>query len=148
MGKKRVATKQETSEQKGTPSIGSKPEKGRSQIKRLIAPRFYISASYNNTSVSLTDSQGNVIAWSSAGSLGFKGPKKATPFAASRVVETLFEKIAGIELHDVYILVQGVGSGRDAALRAIAGRGIDVKVLRDITPIPHNGCRPPKARRV
>lgn len=146
MGKKRVATSEAA--EAGGVSTGSKSKKTKVQIKKLVAPRFYISASYNNTSVSLTDSEGNVIAWSSAGALGFQGPKKATPFAASRVIETLLEKIGGIELNDVHVLVEGVGSGRDSALRALASKGIDIKVLRDITPIPHNGCRPPKARRV
>lgn len=146
MGKKRVAEREEKTE--GSASTDSKSRKAKSQIKKLIAPKFYISSSYNNVSVSLTDSQGNVIAWSSSGALGFQGPKKATPFAASRAIETLLEKIGGIELNDVHVYVQGVGSGRDAALRALSSKGIDIKVLRDITPIPHNGCRPPKARRV
>ncbi|OGZ58280.1 MAG: 30S ribosomal protein S11 [Candidatus Spechtbacteria bacterium RIFCSPHIGHO2_02_FULL_43_15b] len=117
-------------------------------MQRLISPRLYITASYNNTSVTLTDSKGNVIAWCTSGSLGFKGPKKATPFAASKVVETLLEKIGGIELDSVSVFVQGVGSGRDSALRAFASKGIDIRSLHDITPIPHNGCRPRKARRV
>lgn len=109
---------------------------------------IYVSASYNNTLISVADGNGNIITWSSAGALGFKGPKKATPYAASKVVESIFAKLGTASLGKVTVHVEGVGGGRDAAIRALASRGIDIVALRDTTPIPHNGCRPRKARRV
>ena|SRR3989338_8374657 len=144
MGKKRIATNEEGADLEKDGSVSKKARK----IQRLRSARIYIAASYNNTSATLTDAQGNVIAWSTAGSLGFKGPKKATPYAASKVIETILEKIGGAELENTSVFVQGVGSGRDAALRALAGKGVDIGAIKDMTPIPHNGCRPPKARRV
>ena len=146
MGKKGVAEqKEEVLESAGGPST---KKKSRRKIMRLPSSRIYISASYNNTSISVTDSDGNVIVWSSAGAMGFKGPRKSTPFAASKVVENIFEKLGGVDIGRVAIYVRGVGSGRDAAVRAITGRGINVASIKDKTPIPHNGCRARKARRV
>jgi len=92
--------------------------------------------------------RGNVIAWASSGMVGFRGPKKATPFAASRIVEVLLEKVKNMGIREVAVLVRGVGSGRDAAIRALANQGLEISSIKDITPIPHNGCRPPKPRRV
>jgi len=146
MGKKRIAEqKEDVLESSEGPST---KKKSRRKITRLSSSRIYISASYNNTSIVVTDSDGNVLVWSSAGSMGFKGPRKATPYAASRIVENIFEKLRGADIGKVSVYAQGMGSGRDAAIRAIAGRGIDILSLHDITPIPHNGCRPRKARRV
>lgn len=110
--------------------------------------QMHIKATYNNTVITATDSHGNVLAWSSAGSLGFKGPKKATPYAASKVVEAVFEKIQKNPLKKVSIFVRGIGTGREAAIHAIANQGVEVIGLKDVTPVPHNGCRPPKVRRV
>lgn len=110
--------------------------------------RIYVSSSYNNTVITLTDAKGNVLAWSSAGSLGFKGTKKSTPFAASKIAEGLTQTIKKIGIQKISIFVKGVGSGRESAIRAFAGRGFDILSIVDVTPIPHNGCRPPKARRV
>ena len=98
--------------------------------------------------ITLTDMQGRVIVWSSAGSVGFKGPKKATPFAASRVVESLIEKISGSGLREISVFVRGVGSGRDAAVRALVNQGLEISSIKDVTPVPHNGCRPRRPRRV
>lgn len=153
MGKKRVINENKTDSQSAGGNLKeSVPggKKAESVKKSLTSARFYVLASYNNTRVSVADSAGNIIAWSSAGSMGFKGPKKATPYAASKVVDRVFEKLAGIDSGklSVSIYVQGIGSGRDAAVRAIAGRGLNILSLQDITPIPHNGCRPRKARRV
>lgn len=117
--------------------------------KRLLSRAIvYIQASYNNTIITLTDSRGDVVAWSSAGHLGFKGPKKSTPYAASQVVRSLLEKVADSGLKEVDVLVKGVGSGREAAIRAFGAQNVNVLTIRDITPIPHNGCRPRRPRRV
>jgi len=110
--------------------------------------RIYISSSYNNTIITLTDNQGNVLTWASAGSIGFKGTKKATPFAASKVAETLAQSVKKIGIEKVQVFIKGVGSGRESAIRSLAVRGLDIILIKDITPIPHNGCRPPKVRRV
>src|SRR5690606_14763981 len=100
------------------------------------------------TQVSMTDSAGNVLAWSTAGSSGFKGARKSTPFAATQVTNAVLEKIKPMGITHIEIRVSGVGAGRDAALRALATSGLTVHTVRDITPLPHNGCRPRKARRV
>ena len=125
----------------------SKRKRG-GKITKLPSARIYIAASYNNTMVSITDAQGNLLLWSSAGALGFKGPKKATPYAASRIIEDIFGRLGNADLGRISIYVRGIGGGRDAALRALATRGLDIAALEDVTPIPHNGCRPKKARRV
>ncbi|MCG2696375.1 MAG: 30S ribosomal protein S11 [Candidatus Portnoybacteria bacterium] len=124
--------------------------KGRKEVKtrRLEQANIYIQATYNNTIITITDLNGEVVASESAGAVGFKGPKKATPFAASRVVESLMNKVNKSEVKEVNIFVKGVGSGREGAIRAIAANGLDIVSLKDITPIPHNGCRPRKPRRV
>lgn len=116
--------------------------------KKFESGRVYINASYNNTLITVTDEKGNLITWSSAGSLGFSGPKKATPFAASKVVAAIAEKLRKSGPFKVKVFVKGVGSGRDAAIRSLAGQGFDIFGIKDMTPIPHNGPRPPKVRRV
>jgi len=108
----------------------------------------YILSSFNNTQVSMTDSTGNVLAWASDGSSGFKGARKSTPYAATQVTNNVLEKIRPMGITHVEVRVSGIGAGRDAALRAFATSGLTVHTVRDITPLPHNGCRPPKARRV
>ncbi len=108
----------------------------------------YVHASYNNTIVTVTDPHGNVLGWSSAGVVGFKGPKKATPYAASVIVRDVMEKIKDAGLREAYVFVRGIGSGREAAVRALNANGVQVLAIRDQTPIPHNGCRAPRARRV
>ncbi|RME60934.1 30S ribosomal protein S11 [Candidatus Parcubacteria bacterium] len=115
---------------------------------RLQAGRVYINASYNNTIVTVTDMQGNVITWASAGSVGFTGPRKATPFASSKIIAVLAEQLKPTGLKDIEVVVKGVGSGRDSAIRSLINQGFNVLSLRDATPIPHNGPRPPKPRRV
>lgn len=118
--------------------------------KKSIAKGIvYVAATFNNTVVTITDEMGNVIAWSSAGSLGFKGSKKSTPYAAQQAVEDAIAKAQEHGLKEVGIKVQGPGSGRETAVKSIgAYEGIKVTSLKDITPLPHNGCRPPKRRRV
>jgi len=119
-------------------------------VKKNIADGVvHIAATFNNTMVTVTDKSGNAIAWSSAGNLGFKGSKKSTPFAAQAAVEDALEKAMEHGVKNVGIKVQGPGSGRDTAVKAIgAMEGITVKWFKDVTPLPHNGCRPPKRRRV
>jgi len=120
------------------------------KAKKSIAKGVvYVAATFNNTVITVTDEMGNVIAWSSAGSLGFKGSKKSTPFAAAEAVADALNKAKENGIKELGIKVQGPGSGRDTAVKAIgATEGIRVTFLKDITPLPHNGCRPPKKRRV
>ena len=108
----------------------------------------HIQASFNNTIVTITDRQGNVISWSSPGVVGFKGSKKSTPFAAQVAVGDAAKKAKDAGLIEVDVYVNGPGSGRESAIRAIAAAGLLIKMIKDVTPIPHNGCRPPKRRRV
>lgn len=123
--------------------------KGKKRTLRQIPQgRAYIQASFNNTIVTITDPNGNVVAWASAGNCGFKGPKKATPYAASVVVKKVADKSAVYGLKDLHVYVSGIGNGRDGALRALNGSGFNVLSMKDETPVPHNGCRPRRARRV
>lgn len=120
------------------------------KVKKSIAKGIvYVAATFNNTVITVTDEMGNVISWSSAGALGFKGSKKSTPFAAQQAVEDAMTKAKENGIKEVGIKVQGPGAGRDTAVKSIgAVEGIKVAYLKDITPLPHNGCRPPKKRRV
>lgn len=108
----------------------------------------HIQATYNNTIIMITDAYGNALGWCSAGALGFSGTKKATPYAAARVAETVAEKVKKFGLQDVMVRVSGVGSGRDSAIRALGNHGLNIMGVKDVTPIPHNGPRPAKVRRV
>ncbi|MFA4845987.1 MAG: 30S ribosomal protein S11 [Patescibacteria group bacterium] len=108
----------------------------------------YIHATYNNTIVTLTDLNGNTLAWSSAGNCGFKGPKKSTPYAASVVVKTAMDRVKESGMREVSVFVKGVGTGRDSAIRALNANGFQVLSIKDVTPLPHNGCRAPKPRRI
>ena len=108
----------------------------------------HIQSSFNNTIVTLTDAEGNALSWASAGGLGFKGSKKSTPYAAQMAAETAAKAATPYGLKTVDVMVKGPGSGREAAIRALAACGIDVVSIEDVTPVPHNGCRPPKRRRV
>ena len=120
-------------------------KRNRKNIERGAA---HIHSSFNNTIVSITDVAGNVIAWGSAGGLGFKGSRKSTPFAAGEVAETAAKKAMEHGLKTVEVFVKGPGSGREAAIRALLTAGFEISSIKDVTPIPHNGCRPPKRRRV
>lgn len=117
-------------------------------VRQVPRGNAYIQATYNNTIITITDPSGNVLGWSSAGSTGFKGPKKATPYAASVVIKDLLNKIADYGVKEVSVLVKGIGGGRESAIRALHTNGLNVLSITDTTPIPHNGCRPPKRRRV
>lgn len=117
-------------------------------VKQIPRGRAYIQATYNNTIVTLTDLAGNVLAWSSAGKMGFRGPKKSTPYAAGIITRDAVEKARKFGLREVQVFVKGIGSGREAAIRSLHVNGLNIASIKDITPIPHNGCRPPKVRRV
>ncbi len=131
-----------------TKKVAPKNRKKGKQAKQAPHARVYIQATYNNTLITITDLNGNVLAWSSAGHCGFKGPKKATPYAASVVVRNLLEKVSQVGLKDVTIMVKGVGQGREGAIRAFNTNNINVVNIKDVTPIPHNGCRRPRARKL
>jgi small subunit ribosomal protein S11 len=120
------------------------------KTKRLIEAEgiAHVSATFNNTVITITDSHGNTVAWGSAGKAGFKGSKKSTPFAATVAAEAAGREAMNLGVRRVHVRVQGPGSGRESAIQALAAAGLQVKSIRDVTPIPHNGCRPPKRRRV
>ena len=126
-------------------AVKSKKKKA---IRQVSTGRAYIQATFNNTIVTLTDQNGDVLGWASSGMVGFKGPKKATPYAATQVVKRAVEAVAPTGLKEVSVLVKGIGGGRESAIRALNGSGLQVLSVKDVTPIPHNGCRPRKRRRV
>jgi len=150
MGKKKVIKKTAEEVLKDQEQLSAAQAKAREKKTRqkLTRGKAYIKSTYNNTIVTLTDSFGNVIAWSSAGAVGFKGPKKATPYAASRVIEILIERVRKTGLSAIEVFVKGIGSGRESAIRALAASGMEILSIKDVTPLPHNGPRPKKPRRV
>lgn len=151
MGKKRVVKKTEEellAEREEREKTIKAKEKKAIKKSRVKSGRIYISATYNNTVITLTDTKGDTLAWVTAGSLGFKGTKKATPYAASRVATVIGNKAEKIGVQEIDIYIKGVGSGRNSALKSLSNRKIRIKSINDVTPIPHNGCRPPKTRRV
>ena len=150
MGKKRIIKKnpEELLKEREMVDAGVKKEIKAGKPSKIKEGNLYISSTYNNTIITLTDLSGRVLAWRSAGAIGFKGTKKATPFAASKVAEALFLIAEKIGISKVDIFVKGIGSGRDSAIRSLASRGLEISSIADITPIPHNGCRPKKPRRV
>jgi small subunit ribosomal protein S11 len=126
--------------------VGTK--KGKKEKKHVAHGIAHVHASFNNTIVTITDLEGNVVSWSSAGTLGFKGSRKGTPFAAQQAATTAAASAREHGLRSIDIRVKGPGSGRESAIRALQAAGVEIKSIRDVTPIPHNGCRPPKRRRV
>ncbi len=143
MGKKKIATaggEAGTETKVSAPSTVSK--------KKVDTGRLYVESTYNNTKIVLTDSKGNVLATSSSGAIGFKGAKKGTPFAAAKVGEILGGKAATMGMREVAIVVKGVGSGREAGIRTFIAKGINISSIKDVTPVPHNGPRAPKPRRI
>ena len=122
--------------------------KKRRERKNIESGQAHIQASFNNTLVTLTDMSGNAISWCSSGSLGFKGSRKSTPFAAQMVADEAAKPAVAAGLKKVEVFVKGPGSGRESAIRALQTAGLDITMIKDVTPIPHNGCRPPKRRRV
>lgn len=120
----------------------------RKERKNIERGQAHIQSTFNNTMVTLTDLQGNVLSWASAGQLGFRGSRKSTPFAAQQAAEEAAAKAMEHGLKNVEVFVKGPGSGREAAIRSLQAAGLEVSMIKDVTPIPHNGCRPPKRRRV
>ena len=125
-----------------------RPRARRRERKPVPAGKAYIQSSFNNTVVTLTDPQGNVIAWGSSGTAGFKGSRKGTPYAAQLAAHDAARKAMERGLRQVEVFIKGPGSGREAAIRSLQSEGLYITGIRDVTPIPHNGCRPPKRRRV
>jgi len=125
--------------------MAEKKKRIRKNVGKGIA---HIRASFNNTIVTVTDTSGQVIAWDSAGTFGYKGSRKSTPFAAQRAADKVADKLRKMGVHELVIRVSGPGSGRESAIRALSQSGIDIKVIEDVTPLPHNGCRSRKRRRV
>lgn len=144
MGKKRIITERGTdlsaAEAKNAAAVSGK--------RKLVSGVVNIQATYNNTTVTLADLSGNAVMWSTSGSLGFKGAKKGTPFAASKVVELLADKAQALGLKEIDVVVKGVGAGRESALRALAAKGFVINSIKDTTPVPFNGPKPKKPRRV
>ncbi len=128
------------------PKKGARPKRARKHVEAEgIA---HIKATFNNTLITITDMAGNVVVWGSAGKAGFKGSKKSTPFAATVAAEQAGREAMNLGMRRIHVRVQGPGSGRESAIQALAASGLQVRSIRDVTPIPHNGCRPPKKRRV
>ena len=151
MGKKRIIKKTEEELLKERDKIEvalKKDVRVKQTTKEVNEGRMYVSSSYNNTIITLTDIGGKVLAWKSAGSIGFKGTKKATSFAASRVGEAMANVSKKLGIDRIHIFVKGVGSGRESAVRSLATHGVNIVSIKDVTPVPHNGCRPKKVRRV
>ena len=133
----------------GGKAAGSEAPVRRKKAKRLVAEGvLHIHSTFNNTIITVSDPQGNVLVWSSAGSCGFKGSRKGTPFAAQVAAEAAARTAAEMGMRHVQVYVKGPGSGRESALRSLQAAGFTVSIIKDVTPIPHNGCRPPKRRRV
>lgn len=149
MGKKRIIKTEELAETKDSPLEAQETEevKVKSSRKHLDSGILYVESTYNNTKVTLTDNKGNTLAWSSSGSLGFKGAKKGTPFAAAKVGEALALKAQAMGIKEVKVIVKGVGSGRESVIRGFISKGINLTSIQDKTPVPHNGPKPPKPRR-
>ncbi len=129
-------------------AITKKPTRKKRERKNIDRGTAHIQSSFNNTIVTLTDTAGNALSWASSGGLGFKGSRKSTPFAAQMAAETAAKAAMEHGLKTVEVYVKGPGSGREAAIRALQAAGLEVSLIKDVTPIPHNGCRPPKRRRV
>jgi len=117
-------------------------------VKSVSRGRAYVFASQNNTIITVTDQNGNTVAWASAGNCGFKGPKKATPYAASVIVGKIAEKLEALGMKELHVFVKGIGKGRDSAVRTLNSKGFNILGIKETTPVPHNGCRPRRARRV
>jgi small subunit ribosomal protein S11 len=150
MGKKKVVQKTKEELIAESDKVTATAEKKSSQggKRKLEKGRIYINATYNNTIITVTDERGNVVTWMSAGSIGFSGPKKSTPFAASKVADAIAAKLEKTGPINVDVFITGVGKGRDSAVRAFGAKNFNLLSIKDVTPIPHNGPRPPKTRRI
>ncbi len=132
----------------GAPAAKARPNAKKKAVRQVSHGRAYVQATFNNTIVTVTDLNGNTLAWASAGNCGFRGPKKATPYAASVIVKAVSDRLAAYGTKDLNVFVKGVGQGRDGALRALNATGFNVLSINDVTSVPHNGCRAKRARRV
>jgi small subunit ribosomal protein S11 len=149
MGKKQIKTETPAEAAQAADVVATAAAKAApASSKKILTGRVYIKATYNNTIVSVTDDRGNLVAWSTAGTLGFTGPKKATPFAASKIVATVTERLKKSGPTELSVFVNGFGGGRDSAIRSFINQGFNVLSITDVTPVPHNGVRPPKPRRI
>jgi len=146
MGKKKIVKVEEKVEEQPIDG-GAVKETTKSSKKRVDTGILYVESTFNNTKLTLTDSKSGTLAWSTSGSLGFKGAKKGTPFAAAKVGETLAAKAQTLGIKEVKVVVKGVGSGRESAIRGFISKGINLTTIQDKTPVPHNGPKPPKPRR-
>ncbi len=142
MGKKRIVKKA------GGEGVAGASASSRSGKRKLDTGILYVEATFNNTKIALGDKSGNIVTWSSSGSLGFSGAKKGTPFAAAKVGELVGERAAAMGVKDVSVVVSGVGAGRESSIRGFSTKGVQITSIKDMTPVPHNGPRPPKARRI
>jgi len=151
MGKKHIIETNQEELMKEKEKVDAKVQKD-TKVKSTVAgvqeARIYVSSSYNNTLVTLTNLRGQVLAWKSAGSVGFKGTKKATSFAASRVAEAIANICKKLGVEKIEVLIKGIGAGRESVVRSLVAQGLNIVSIKDVTPIPHNGCRPKKIRRV
>lgn len=146
MGKTKIV-KEEIVAKDGAAEV-KKEVKSSAKKKQVASGILYVESTFNNTKVSLSDTKGNVLMWSTSGSLGFKGAKKGTPFAAAKIGETLGQKAFDIGLKEIDVVVKGVGSGRESAIRGFITKGFTINSIKDTTPVPHNGPKPKKPRRV
>ncbi len=152
MGKKKVIKQTQEEALKETEEVESKIHKAESKAsvtaKQIKKGLITISSTYNNTILTLADANGNVLTWSSSGKIGFKGTKKGTPYAAAKAAEVLTQAIEKFRIEEVGVKIKGIGSGRESALRALAGQGVNIVSIEDATPVPHNGCKRKKPRRI
>lgn len=140
MGKTKIVKKEDATEVKKAANAASK--------RRMEMGILNIQSTFNNTKIVLADPKGNTLTWATSGSLGFKGAKKGTPFAAAKIAEVLADKAIAMGMKEVTVVVKGVGSGRESAIRTFISKGINIAAIKDATPVPHNGCKPKKPRRV
>ncbi len=128
--------------------MAQRKKSGKKEKKQIHGGAAYIQATFNNTIITIADQTGNVVAWSSAGAQGFKGSRKGTPYAAQIAADVAAKKAMGVGMRQIDVFVKGPGAGRESAIRALQAAGLEINLIKDITPVPHNGCRPPKRRRV
>lgn len=150
MGKKKIGSQDQGTALQEASKIETAVAKAAEKVVSKKADRgnVYVKASYNNTLISVTDEKGNLLFWSSAGALGFTGPKKATPFASSKIIAALAEKLKKAGMTNVTVYLNGIGGGRDSSIRSLANQGFNILAIHDVTPIPHNGPKPKKVRRI
>lgn len=148
MSKKDITTKEAVAEEGAPKTKEVKTPAAKSPKAKVSGGILFIQSTYNNTLMSVADKSGNAIFWSSSGALGFKGAKKGTPFASAKVAELLADKAINAGMKEVDVVIKGVGAGRESAVRAFASKGLEISSIRDVTPVPHNGPKPPKPRRV